>query len=308
MRIAIFSKINWRAKMKKLILLTILITSIASFANSLKPTEYPNLEINNKIFIFDFSSGQKNDYGFKGLFRDIPKDVHDNYLKIVESGGDLGPVPPETISKLSSEEERSHWFMNAGIYKVPDNDNFYGYLLQGVNRSDDMDKYMVRKFGPEDGLLPNTDYGVVVLESITAANDRIGAYGPGGAEVRNFNVIAMDKDPYPFVVDYNNHVRFTDYNRPPDNFPSADGLGSTGVCQIIGTFLLLPDLPICKAVNGRIPYVIGNRPHPTKRLEVKTDHQGFFWLLIGGHSGHESLDEYFVIKLKLVIDGEFSKQ
>ena len=285
--------------MKKLILGIFLIASFVSFATT--------PEIDNKIFIFDFSTGEKNDFGFKGLFRDIPKEQHDNYLKIVASGGDLGPVPPETVSNLSSEEEGSHWFMNAGIYKVPDNDNVYGYLLQGVNRSDDMDKYMVRKFGPEDGLLPNTDYGVVVLESISAANDRIGAYGPGGAEVRNFRVIVMDKDPYHSVVDYNNHVRFTDDNRPPSNYPSADGLGGTGVCQIEGTFSLLPGVPLCKAINGRIPYVVESRPKPTRRLEVKTDNQGFFWLLIGGHSGHESLDEYFIIKLKLAIDGEFSK-
>ena len=293
--------------MKKLILLTILITSIASFANSLKPTEYPNLEINNKIFIFDFSSGEKDDYGFKGLFRDIPKEVHDNYLKIVESGGDLGPVPPETISKLSTEEERSHWFMNAGIYKVPDNDNVYGYLLQGVNRSDDMDKYMVRKFGPEDGLLPNTDYGLVVLEAITADNDAIGAYGPGGGVLRNYDVTVMDKDPYPSVVDYNNYVRFTDDNRPPSRYPGVDDLGSTGVCQIVGTFAPLPGVPFCKAVNGRIAYVISSKPKPTRRLQVKTNDQGFFWLLIGEHSGHEGLDEYFIIKLKIAVDGEFAE-
>ena len=63
---------------------------------------------------------------------------------------------------------------------------------------------------------------------------------------------------------------------------------------------------------GSVLYVCGEESANqvairAKRLEVKTDHQGFFWLLIGGHSGHESLDEYFIIKLKLAIDGEFSK-
>jgi hypothetical protein len=285
----------------------ILITSFASFASPPEFTEFSNLEIDNKIFIFDFSTGEKKDYGFKGLFRDIPKEVHDNYLKIVESGGNLGPVPPETILKLATEEETSHWFMNAGIYKVPDNDNIYGYLLQGVNRSDDMDKYMVKKFGPQDGLLPDTDYGLVVLETVSAANDCIGAYGPGGGEVRNFKVVVMNKDPYTLNVDDINHVRFTDNNRPPVNYPSADGLGGTGVCQIPGTFQLLPGVPICQLINGRIPYAIKKRSHPTRRLQVKTNNEGFFWLLIGGHSGHESLDEYFIIKLQIAMDGEFSK-
>ncbi|OFZ27260.1 MAG: hypothetical protein A2381_16285 [Bdellovibrionales bacterium RIFOXYB1_FULL_37_110] len=278
--------------MKKLIWGMIIFASLSSFANS-------------KTFTYDFSAGE-SDYGFEGLFRDIPNTQYENYMNIKAAGGDLGPVPPDTINMLATQAEASHWFMNAGIHKVPDVEGeVYGYLLQGVNRSDDMDKYMVKKFGPQEGLLPNTDYEIVVLEADIAANDRIGAYGPGGAEARNLDVVLMNKDPYPYVVDSNNHVRFSDGNSPLNKDLSQDGLSGTGVCQIKGTFGLIPGFPMCPP-SGRIPYVIVDRPKPTKKLHVKTDDQGFFWLLLGGHSGHESLDEFFMIKLVLSIDGEFA--
>ena len=255
-----------------------------------------------KEFLFSFSEN-RNSLGFVGLFRDVPAVQHDEYVRRVDQGLSLGPVPPETQSKLGSSEEESHWYMNAGVYEVADNPGVFGYLLQGVNRSDDMDKYMVREFNKSDGLLPNKSYQVVIEDFSYAANDRVGAFGPGGGETRNFNLYTSTNDPFPRHVDDGivPHVRFTDATRP--NY--AAGLGSTGVCILPGSGMTFPSMPMCPN-EQRIPYVIQKRPNPTAPTTITTNDQGSFWLLIGGHSGHESLDDYYVVGFKAVLTGEFS--
>lgn len=250
-------------------------------------------------FDFDFRTG--DDYGFVGLFRDIKQEQFENYTRLVEAGESLGPVPPETETMLMSDAERSHWFMNAGVYEVADNPGIKGYLLQGVNRSDDMDKYMVRAFGPEEGLEPNTTYRVQMSNISYAANDRLGAFGPGGGEVRSFDLVLTNWDPFPYEVDFNGYVRFTDESRPTFSSERATGAGTTAACWSPGTF---PGdgggLEHCP--EGRVPYKIMGRSDPSKWLTISTNDDGRFWMLIGGHSGHESLDDYYIIDMNITVD------
>jgi hypothetical protein len=257
-----------------------------------------------RTIAFDFSRGA-GDLGFKGLFRDVPAPQHAEYLRRVAGGLDLGPVPPKTITLVNagSPLEASHWFMNAGVHEVPDNPGVFGYLLQGVNRSDDMDKYMVRQLGPADGLRPRTRYDIVIDELTYAANDRIGAFGPGGGEARLFEAYVVNRDPYPFVVDFNKLVRFREDNRPSMKPGLYSSLGGTGVCVLSGSGIPLPGVKPCPK-TGRVPYAILKSMN-VRPLSITTNDQGRFWLMIGGHSGHESLDEYFVIRLRLTIEGDF---
>jgi hypothetical protein len=251
--------------------------------------------------VFDFTA-DRGAQGWKGLFRDVPRTQYDELVRRQTEGLDLGPIPPETERHLSTPDEQSHWFMNAGVYEVADNPGVHGFLLQGVNRSDDMDKYMIREFGAAEGLLPNRRYEVVLDDVAYAGNDGLGAFGPGGGVARTFGVHLVNRDPHAFTVDFNQHVRFTEENRPGFDPGTYDGLGGTGVCVTSGSGFAPPGVPRCPA-SGRIPFAISTKPAPTKTLSITTNDRGVFWMLIGGHSGHEGLDDYFVIRLRVSISG-----
>ena len=268
-----------------------------------------NFSSDEKIKTYDFDFNTGNDYGFKGLFLDVPARIYNNYQKLVKEGKDLGPVPP-TIEDdkgrwLSSNEEDSHWFMNAGIFEVADNPGIKGFLLQGVNRSDDMDKYMVREFNKEDNIKPNTTYKVVINSATSAGNDRVGALGPGGAEVRSFNAYVSSLNPNEVEFDEINHARFknkqTETGKPWKRAQRID-VGTTGVCTLHnGAFKPLPGDVICPN-EGRVKFKVRSHFIRKQAVLVTSDSQGRFWLSVGGHSGHESLDDYYVIKLNLTIE------
>ena len=251
----------------------------------------------------DFTNGDDN--GFVGLLRDVPKEQFDNYMELAEmvrNGANpdiLGPVAPETKRNLGTDWEGSHWFMNAGVYTIPDvPGEITGYMLQGVNRSDDMDKYMVKSFGEEDGLKPNTKYEVLITKLRYSANDAGGAFGAGGSPARSFEGYVVNKSPFDYEIDDQEHVRFTANNRLPFMGKQVTPLGYTGVCIPRGGFTT-PGIEICP--RGGIKYRIIEKISKDRAMEITTDSEGTFWLLIGGHSGHESLDEYYIIDFDLTI-------
>lgn len=190
----------------------------------------------------------------------------------------------------------SHWLMNAGVYDVADHGGLKGYLLQGVNRSDDMDKFMVRRFQ----LKPDTQYRVKLSKVNVVANDPFLTAGPGGGVARVISASAISLDPNLYVLDYNKQILFSPEVRTAI-FNAEVRLGGTAVCKT-QSYLPLPNVPECiRTPDRRIQYmtvVFDN----VNEMKLRTNNKGEFWLMIGGHSGHEGLDEFYITKMGVEIN------
>jgi hypothetical protein len=257
-------------------------------------------------FEFDFTEGTSA-HGFVALFRDIPEEIHLEYLRRRDAGLDLGPV---AIVEAPGFEpaDRTHWLLNSGLFEVPDGIGGFGLLVQGNNHSDDMDMYIAREFSADDGIAPNTTYEVT-FERYTFASDAPAlAFGAGGSPDLNLSGAVTALDPFEYVLDdipEQPHARHR-----PGLFEAGEiGLGTTAVCIQPGSPVSFPGLEECPT-SGRIHFEVNEvikSPSTKRTLQVTSDADGRFWVMIGGHSGFEAFSAYFHRTLSLRVD-ELSPQ
>ncbi|HEU5061378.1 MAG TPA: hypothetical protein VFU21_32860 [Kofleriaceae bacterium] len=245
-----------------------------------------------EALVFDFSDG--DDRGFQAIFRDLPEEIHAEYLRRTREGLDLGPVAPLPGPLVDIEADTTHWMLHDGVFPMPDGIGGSGVLVQSTNRSDDIDMYIVKELGPEDGVAPDTTYDVTFLELALAGDAPVGALGVGGAPALGISGVATATDPMPFVVDELDHVR-----HPPGVFAGGVGveIGTNGSCLVDGAVDDDGrDLEPCPAPPARTLFRL-NEFTPDATTQVTTGPEGRFWVMIGGHSGFEGFSAIYYQRL-----------
>ena len=243
-----------------------------------------------EVISFDFSDG--DDRGFRAIFRDLPEEIHAEYLRRKNEGLDLGPVAPLPGPLVDIEADTTHWMLHDGIFPLPDDLGGTGLLVQSTNRSDDIDMYIVKELGPADGIAPDTTYDVTFLGLSLAGDAPVGALGVGGAPELRIEGLATATDPTAFVVDDLDHVR-----APPGVFASGERvpLGSTGACLADGA-VSDRDLEPCPASPARTLFELAEFT-PEGSVSVTSDADGRFWVMVGGHSGFEGFSAIYYTRV-----------
>jgi hypothetical protein len=247
-----------------------------------------------EVISFDFGDG--DDHGFRAIFRDLPEEIHAEYLRRKSEGLDLGPVAPLPGPLVDIEADTTHWMLHDGIFPLPDGLGGTGLLVQSTNRSDDIDMYIVKELGPADGIAPDTTYEVTFLGLSLAGDAPVGAVGVGGAPDLGIEGKVAATDPMSFVVDEGDHVR-----HPPGVVDDGFGvdLGGNGVCMIEG-MPPLGDLEPCPPIPERIPFQLVDFD-ASGTLTVTSDPDGRFWVMVGGHSGFEGFSAIYYTGVELTV-------
>lgn len=270
---------------KAWILLTIVVFQLRAFAGG-PPTH----------FDFDFTTGDP--HSFQAVFRDLPFSIFGEYERRKATGAELGPEAPLTKPTFEYPEEATHWLLNSGIYSLPSGLKGKGYLLQGDNHSDDLDMFLVRKFTMKDGLQPHTRYQMKVTVDL-AGDAPSGAFGAGGAPELTLNaVVVSDFDPTKYRIDENQDVRHPKTNWMNNSHAHAE-VGTNAVCTVPeeSSELELNIRRPCPA-DLKIPFEL-KKGLPSRTIEVTTNSQGEFWLMIGGHSGFESFTGIYYTRVQV---------
>lgn len=239
-----------------------------------------------EALVFDFSDGDAR--GFTAIFRDLPEEIHAEYLRRKREGLDLGPVAPLPGPLVEIEADTTHWMLHDGIFPMPDGIGGTGLLVQSTNRSDDMDMYIVVELGPEDGVAPDTTYDVTFLELALAGDAPVGGVGVGGSPNLGIDGVATATDPMPFVVDEFDHVR---HPTGVLTFDNSVELGTSGTCLSEGA-AEVPGLEPCPPSPERTIFRL-NEFTPEATTQVTTGAEGRFWVMVGGHSGFEGFSAIY---------------
>ena len=240
-----------------------------------------------EALVFDFGDG--GDHEFQAIFRDLPEEIHAEYLRRKSEGLDLGPVAPLPGPLVDIEADTTHWMLHDGVFPMPDGIEGSGFLVQSTNRSDDIDMYIVKELGPDDGVAPDTTYEVSFVELALAGDAPVGALGVGGAPELHIEGLATAGDPIPFVVDQFDHVR-----HPPGVMPDVGErlpLGSNGACLADGAVSDRDLLP-CPPAPARTLFELSEFT-PEGSVTVTTGADGRFWVMVGGHSGFEGFSAIY---------------
>jgi hypothetical protein len=237
-----------------------------------------------KRFVFDFTGGDA--MGFEAVFRDVFEAPYREYERRKAEGLDLGPVAPLPAPIGELEADSTHWLMHDGVFPMPDGIAGTGLLVQGTNRSDDMDMWIARELGAEDGLEPDTTYTVAFERLALAGNAPLGAVGVGGAPDLAVDGNVTLTDPTELEIE-DIHVRH------PDGVFAAGqpvALGGNAVCLARNTLLKVPGMEKCPL--GRIPFALREFTQPAT-MRITTDAEARFWVMVGGHSGFESFSAIY---------------
>jgi hypothetical protein len=250
---------------------------------------------------FDFSEGQA--HGFLPIFRDVDEVPYREYERRLKSGESLGPVAPLSAPLVEIFEDGTHWLMNAGMFPMPDGIPGSGFLIQGTNRSDDMDMYLVRKFGKNDGMRPNESYVIRVAVDL-AGDAAAGASGAGGGPTLKLGARLVLGDPTQYEIE-GRHVRHPkEVKAAFGDFSASASIGTNGVCFAANSFMRpVPGLETCPKV-GRIPFQLKRAQGPSSPMKITTDDRGEFWLMIGGHSGFESFSAIYYQRIRVWLASE----
>jgi hypothetical protein len=248
-----------------------------------------------EALVFDFQSGGDGD--FQAIFRDLPEEIHAEYLRRKAEGLDLGPVAPLPGPLVEIEADTTHWMLHDGMFPMPDGIGGSGFLVQSTNRSDDIDMYIVKQLGPDDGVAPDTTYQVSFLELALAGDAPVGALGVGGAPELHIQGVATAVDPTRFVVDDFDHVR-----APPGVFDGGLGvpLGSTGACLAEGA-VSDRELEPCPPPPERTRFELAGFT-PDGTTTVTTGAEARFWVMVGGHSGFEGFSAIYYARVAFRFD------
>lgn len=171
------------------------------------------------------------------------------------------------------EGEEEFYELKSGIEPIPPETGLSGngFLLSGNNHSDDLFMFLKRRLGPEDGLIPDTEYHLHFFLEF-ASNAPSGAVGIGGSPGESVYLKAGGSTIEPKAVSVDG---FLQMNVDKGNQAQGGHAAST----------------VGNIANGRSPeepprYVILRKEHkhPPK---IRTDNKGVLWLLIGTDSGFE---------------------
>jgi len=239
-----------------------------------------------EALVFDFSDGDAR--GVNAIFRDLPEEIHAEYLRRKREGLDLGPVAPLPGPLVDIDADTTHWMLHDGIFPMPDGIGGSGLLVQSTNRSDDMDMYIVVELGPDDGVAPDTSYDVTFVELALAGDAPVGGGGVGGSPNLGIDGVATATDPMPFVVDESDHVR---HPAGVLTFDNSVELGSNGTCLSEGA-AEVPGLEPCPASPARTIFRL-NEFTLEATIRVTTGADGRFWVMVGGHSGFEGFSAIY---------------
>jgi len=239
------------------------------------------------VLDFDFSRG--HDHEFVALFRDLPTSILDEYTRRKMQGISLGPVAPLERGAGEYPEDHSHWLLNSGIFPLPDRLPGYGFLVQGTNRSDDLDYGLGKLLDRSHGLEPNTEY-IATFKVDIGGNAGGGGIGAGGGQTINLAAVMTNVDPNKYVVAQG-------YAKWPreilQQLYNAPGIGSNVVCTV---GMPMPGMKRCPA--GRIPFQV-RRGFESKPLRFRTDAKGEAWLVIAGHSGYEAFAAFYFTRVQV---------
>jgi len=261
-----------------LILLTLMIFSWTVFAGEGKSCHFDS----------DFSKGKR--HSFQAVFRDLPFEIYSEFKKRESLGLPLGPTAPIPEDDDSGADE-THWRLQSGIFPLPDGLKGFGYLVQGTNHSDDLDMYLVRRFGPQQGFRPHSNYQIQVTVDLAGDAPR-NAIGTGGdPELHVQAVLVTGFVPTRFKVDSENWVR---HLKPLENFSRAL-VATNGVCD--ASDAATEDR--CD-LQTRIPFEL-KKGKPSSVLNVRTDSSGRFWLMVGTHSGFESFTGIYYTRIQMKV-------
>jgi hypothetical protein len=162
-----------------------------------------------------------------------------------------------------------------------------GFMLQGLNRSDDLFLYMTRQLDAADGILPNTSYQLA-FEFTLASNAPSGLMGVGGSPGESVFLKAGGSSSEPQkVVDQYNNVRLN-----VDKGNQGQGGKAATVAGNIA--------------NGLAPGQ-GGVPTPyasivrqvTHTANVSSDRQGRLWLLAGIDSAFEGFTRIYLQRIEV---------
>jgi len=162
------------------------------------------------------------------------------------------------------------------------NDNGTGFLLSGINRSDDLFMGIYRRLGPEDGIVPGVEYRLSY--SITfASNAPDDCLGVGGAPGESVWLKAGGSGSRPEAIEAaDGHYRLS-----LDKANQSQSGAEASVVDIIAN-----GIPCEEAFANLLPYVSLDRQH-THPQNIAASPDGEIWLLVGTDSGFESLTAMF---------------
>lgn len=248
-------------------------------------------ETGSVALTFDFTGG--DDLGWSATFRDLPGDILAEYERRVAAGEDLGPVAPLSEDLVDIPADSTHWLLHAGLLPLPDGLAGSGFLLQGTNRSDDLDKHLVLALDADDGIEPDATYRVTFERVAFAADAPLGLFGVGGDPALDIDGVVSAIDPTHTFTDDSGHVR-----HPKGVFAAGvTTLATTAVCIADGA----PEGPLPPCPAGRIPFALTASPAPGS-LTATASADGHLWLMVGGHSGFEGFSAIYMTEITVLIE------
>jgi hypothetical protein len=145
-----------------------------------------------------------------------------------------------------------------------------GFLLSGNNHSDDLFMFLKRRLDPEDGVVPNVQYRFRFL--LEFASNAAGGPGIGGSPGDSVFLKAGASTQEPRAVLVGDYLRMdVDKGNQAQGGPAAS--------------------TVSNIANGRSDqdpprYVMLRKEHEHP-YNIRADHHGVLWLLIGTDSGYE---------------------
>lgn len=212
---------------------------------------------------FDFDRGRQ---GWTARFADYAR-----------SNGDL-----ELDAGIRELPESVTGLLPAGVTRS-------GFFIGGSNRSDDLFMFLVRRFGPADGVVPGTRYRVS-FEVAVASNAPSNAIGIGGAPGESVFLKAGASGFEPRVrTASDGHLRA--------NIDHGAQSNSGAHSSVMGN--IANGLELSEEVS-EVPYRTLNftHEHPT---EVRANRSGSVWVNVGTDSGFEGRTELFYQSIKVTL-------
>lgn len=171
--------------------------------------------------------------------------------------------------------------LESGIKKLPQNAQKSGFLLSGMNRSDDLFMFLKRQFS---GLEPSTKYYARVRVSFVT-NAGVGCMGIGGSpgEGVYLKFGYGDKEPkqdgYYLNLDKGNQAQSGTHAKIIGNIATsgADCYGEKFAEKTVQTTTL-------------------------ERVPVYSDAKGQTWLFVGTDSGHEGLTVLYYTSIEIALE------
>ena len=176
--------------------------------------------------------------------------------------------------------------LDAGLRDLPaEVGSGTGFMLQGMNRSDDLFLYVTRQLTAADGILADTDYELSFTITL-ASNAPTGSFGVGGSPGESVWLKAggSTSEPTP-VIDAENWLRLD-----VDKGNQSQGGKAATVAGTIGN-----GTEPTQGVDWP-PYVSIIR-QVTHAASVTSDAHGRLWLLVGIDSGYEGFTRIYLERI-----------